>query len=260
MTDWGHDELAEDLRRSREQSNRIAVTKLSLGGWGLAGQMDVACMGKSRKKHKIAPTCWEVKVSRSDFRSDVTKGKYERYLPFVSRLYFATPSGMVRREEIPPRMGWATRNENGWSVIKAPTMSHPSNEGFLDFMVAFLLNRQKSPWKREYSRKERAEALDKDNLEDFYRHWPSTGQKVAERLEEAATAQRRHRQARNRLMSRLDDAGVEYSEDWRLSRMVKALLKARPQKAPDGILRTVQNIRGGLERQVDRLRELEDPA
>ena len=258
-SDWDHDALAEDLRSYREQSGRIAVTQLSLGSWGLAGQMDVACIGKSRKRQKIAPTCWEVKVSRQDFRADVTAGKYERYLPFVSRLYFATPSGLVSRDEIPLRMGWATRNENGWSVIQAPTMEHPTNEGMLDFLIALLLRRADSPWRRERSRRERAEALDKDRLEDFYQMYPSVGTKVEKRLREAARVQHQYQSAKDFLRSELQKVNNRPlpPEDTDLRSLVRALLDARPRRDPTDVLSEVKVVRRQLERQVKRLRGVE---
>lgn len=259
MSEWEHDALAEDLRDYREQSNRIAVTRLSIGSWGVNGQMDVACMGKSRQMKGISATCWEVKVTREDFRADVTTGKYERYLPFVSRLYFATPSGLVNRDEIPPRMGWATRNENGWSVIKAPHMSHPTTEGLLDFALAIVLNREEAPWRREQDRQKRMEALDRDDLESFRRHWPTKGQKVANLLHEAAQAQREYQQAEEHLLKELERAGEEPEtvQNPRLVYLVKQVLDARPQKSPEKLLRRVSTVRGVLERQVEILRGLE---
>lgn len=223
--------------------------------------MDVACVGKSRTKKGMAPTCWEVKTSRSDFRSDVTKGKYERYLPFVSRLYFATPAGVLKREDIPPRMGWATRNENGWSVIKAPHLSHPETEGMLDFMVALVLNREQAPWRREKSRRERAEALDREDLQAFFSHWPDTGRKVNRLLQEGAKAQREYKNVREMLMERLVQAdaapGNPKAKHWTLAALLRRLLEARPHRPPTEILSVVEGVRLTLERQAKRLREIE---
>lgn len=68
------------------------------------------------------PTCWEVKVSRSDFLSDIRSAKYERYLPHCRKLYFATPAGLLSKDEIPEGMGLTVRGDNGWHVVKAPRL------------------------------------------------------------------------------------------------------------------------------------------
>lgn len=121
MKDWSHDALAHDLAQVRRECGEMVAERLTLGpGYGRSGQADVFSIKPSWTKPM--PTCWEVKVTRRDFLGDVRSAKFERYLPHCRKLYFATPAGLLSKDEIPDGMGLTVRGDNGWHVVKAPRL------------------------------------------------------------------------------------------------------------------------------------------
>ena len=64
-------------------------------------------------------TGYEVKVTRSDFTGD---SKFYTYLPLVHALYIATPTGLVKREELPTEIGliWYDPEKKTLTVKKRP--------------------------------------------------------------------------------------------------------------------------------------------
>ncbi len=81
---------------------------------------------------------YEVKVTRQDFRGDTQTGKYRRYLPYCRRLYFAAPSGLLKKGDVPEGMGLCVRTENGWHTIKAPKIQGDP-DGFHEILFSLLL-------------------------------------------------------------------------------------------------------------------------
>lgn len=64
---------------------------------------------------------YEVKTARADFLRDLDAGKSEGYRDFARRVYFACPSGLIKKHEVPVGMGLLTRSKaGGWSVQVAP--------------------------------------------------------------------------------------------------------------------------------------------
>jgi len=70
---------------------------------------------------KPMPVTYEIKVSVSDFRSDITSGKWQKYLDFSTAVVFAVPKGLVSKDDIPKGCGLMTRGENGWVTLRKPT-------------------------------------------------------------------------------------------------------------------------------------------
>jgi len=124
------DELAGHLRVAKDR--HIVWTEIELPDGGRA---DVFAIRPSWSKRDLR--VYEVKTSRSDFLRDVNADKWRRYLPFCNRLYFACPSGLVKRAEVPDPAGLVTRNENGWRVVKPPIPREIETPTF-DWMVSLL--------------------------------------------------------------------------------------------------------------------------
>jgi hypothetical protein len=116
---WGHDELANDLAASLEIPERMVWTDMQLGPSG-SSRPDVFTMQKSYSRP--LPKSYEIKVSISDFRSDITSGKWQKYLKFSACVIFAVPKGLITKDDVPIGCGLMTRGENGWRTIKKPTM------------------------------------------------------------------------------------------------------------------------------------------
>ncbi|HEJ4320028.1 TPA: hypothetical protein SL531_001314 [Pseudomonas aeruginosa] len=115
-----HDELALDLARHlRERTGRIVWTDMQLGPVG-SPRPDAYSIEPSYTKFR--PIAYEVKVSQSDYRRDITAGKWQTYLPFAAGVVFATPAGLVERSSLPEGCGLIVRNADGWRTVKAPTL------------------------------------------------------------------------------------------------------------------------------------------
>lgn len=104
-------------------SGRMMWTDMQLGPSG-SPRPDVFAMDKSFMHPK--PVAYEVKVSLSDFRSDVTKGKWQSYLEFASAVIFVVPKGLITKNDVPNGCGLMTYNEetDAFASVKKPTL-HP---------------------------------------------------------------------------------------------------------------------------------------
>lgn len=124
---WSHDGLMYDLAEYLgRQNDRIIWTDMQLGSSG-SPRPDVYTIPKSYANFK--PLAYECKVSVADFRSDITKGKWQSYLKFASGVIFAVPKGLITKEDIPRGCGLIVRGENGWRMVKGPTLL-PIKENF----------------------------------------------------------------------------------------------------------------------------------
>lgn len=117
--EWTHNELANDLARSKLNDRRMVWEDMQLGPSGSV-RPDVFTIEKSYTNPK--PTVYEVKVSRSDFLADVTAGKYLSYFGFASQLYFACPDGLLKRSEVPEGCGLIVRKDQVWRAVKRATV------------------------------------------------------------------------------------------------------------------------------------------
>ena len=116
-----HDELAESLATHlRGSTSRMVWTDLKMGSAN-SKRPDVFTLDRS---FNLSSCAYEVKVSVADFRADITSGKWLAYRQFASRVFFATPAGLVSRDDIPAGCGWVVRNEDGaWRTMRRPTVS-----------------------------------------------------------------------------------------------------------------------------------------
>lgn len=117
---WTHDGLADDLAAHlRGNTDRMVWTDMQLGPSG-SSRPDVYALPKTYSRFQ--PIAYECKVSMSDFRSDVTKGKYTDYLAFASGVVFACPAGLLKKEDIPNGAGLMVRGPDGWRSLKKPAL------------------------------------------------------------------------------------------------------------------------------------------
>lgn len=118
--DWGHDDLMRDLRDSLLAPDIMVWANMQLGTSG-SMRPDVFTMRKSYVRPR--PLAYECKISRSDFLSDVTSGKWQSYLQVATGVYFAAPDKLIELSELPPRCGLIVRKQNVWRTIKRATLS-----------------------------------------------------------------------------------------------------------------------------------------
>lgn len=115
-----HNELAEDLARHlRGNTGRMVWTDTQLGPAG-SPRPDVYSVDKSFSNFKA--DAYEIKVSVSDFRRDITAGKWQSYRPFAHRVWFAFERGLVPLADVPRECGVIVRGEGGnWRAARKPT-------------------------------------------------------------------------------------------------------------------------------------------
>lgn len=68
------------------------------------------------------PMAYEVKVSTSDFRADVTAGKWQSYLTFACGVVFACHAGLLERADVPEHCGLIELRGERWRYAKRPTL------------------------------------------------------------------------------------------------------------------------------------------
>ncbi len=119
MKTWTHNALAEDLAAHlRSISDRMVWTDLQLGQ-AHSPRPDVFTLPKS---YRVGAMAYECKISVSDFRADVTAGKWRSYLTYASGVYFAVPQGLLQVKDLPQGCGLYVRTEEGWRAVKKPTL------------------------------------------------------------------------------------------------------------------------------------------
>lgn len=117
---WRHDELADDLAAHlRGGTDRLVWTDMQLGPVG-SPRPDVYALSKSFARFQ--PLAYEIKVSRSDCRADVTCGKWQSYLRYASGVLFAAPVGLLTPSDLPAGCGLMVRGDKGWRTVRKPTL------------------------------------------------------------------------------------------------------------------------------------------
>ena len=129
MVAWTHNGLAEDLATHLKADARMVWLDIQLGPAG-SPRPDVYTMAKSFMRP--CPTAYECKISRSDFRADVTVGKWHSYLDYAHAVVFAVPAGLIDKREVPDMCGLIVRHENSWRLAKKSTINpHPIDQNAL---------------------------------------------------------------------------------------------------------------------------------
>lgn len=111
-----HNLIAEDLAY---YLNNTPFLDVPLGSVQLenAQRADVLTIKPSYNKFSVS--IYEVKISRSDFLSDIRTEKWKGYLEHCNRFYFAVLEEMnIKKEEIPKDAGLIVKTINGWKVVK----------------------------------------------------------------------------------------------------------------------------------------------
>lgn len=113
-----HNQLQEDLASYlRAGTDRMVWTNTQLGPVG-SPRPDVFTVNKSFSKFRA--DAYEIKVSVSDLRSDVTSGKWQSYRKFGHCVWFAFPRSMAPLDLIPKECGVILRSDAGWRAARKP--------------------------------------------------------------------------------------------------------------------------------------------
>lgn len=129
-----HDELARSLADHLRTTDRMVWCDMQLGPAG-SPRPDVYAIYKSFMRP--APVAYECKVSMSDFRADVTAGKWQSYLPFASGVYFACELWLLGKTDVPEHCGLIVHTAKGWRAVKKPTLQavHIPQDAWLKLLI-----------------------------------------------------------------------------------------------------------------------------
>lgn len=122
MDKLSHDELANNLAVHLMNDNRMVWEDIPVGKVHSV-RPDVLTIEKSYSSPN--PISYEVKVNLSDFRSDITKAKWNSYLDFSYGVVFAVPKGLITKSDLPNGCGLMTFNGQSWNTVNKPTI-HPT--------------------------------------------------------------------------------------------------------------------------------------
>lgn len=149
---WGHDQLQEDLAdHLRGSRDRVIWTNMQLGPSG-SPRPDVYTVPKTYSR--FTPIAYECKISVSDFRRDVTSGKWQSYLKYAAGVIFAVPAGLVKKEDVPPGCGLIVRHDEVWRTVKGPTLKALDtlpHEAWMKLIIDGLNRQTREPQPRNAS-------------------------------------------------------------------------------------------------------------
>ena len=117
-------ELTNNLESLLQSNDWITAKEVNIRG--CEGRPDIVAVRRKQYLRKEI-RAYEVKVSRSDFLSDVGRMKWKKYLSVCHRVYFAAPAGILKKSDIPEGAGLIVFSENGWSVVKTARSFEPTN-------------------------------------------------------------------------------------------------------------------------------------
>ena len=107
------------MARTLNSDHWMAWVNMPLGSvmWHNVGIVDVLAIFRSYTNRAVR--IYEVKVSRGDFLADVNMGKYLKYLEHCTQFYFATPAGLISKDEVPAGCGLMVKGDTTWKTVKA---------------------------------------------------------------------------------------------------------------------------------------------
>lgn len=170
MTDWTHNSLLRDMADHCRSQGKIVFCDQNIGPAG-SPRPDVLAINKSYNRWN--PTVFEIKVSRSDFLSDVTSGKWVNYLDAACAVSFAVPAGLIKKTEVPKKAGLIVRHDKVWRYAKKPTIEPIENYDRYLWMALLMQldgwNKQGNikPRSHEFSRAEQKRHDRGDEIRQF---------------------------------------------------------------------------------------------
>jgi hypothetical protein len=120
-----HDSLAQRLSQHLVQQGRICWLNKEMkvdypDGHSEYVKPDIYSVKATKSVNNICPVIYEVKVTRSDFLSDLAKAKkWQNYHSLADYVIYAAPAGMIAPAELPAGCGLIVEEDNGnWNLIK----------------------------------------------------------------------------------------------------------------------------------------------
>lgn len=167
----GHDQIIYSLIDFlRKKEDNLYISNFGISTKYGTSRPDLYILNNTSSLSNVAPLCFEIKHSRSDFLSDIKKlEKRASYLEISESLYYVCPESVISPDEIPPECGLIYMSKNGefYNVVEAPKHNHWKN----NFSYELLLTLIKS---QDYSDKriivnEKENTLIKCQESDFFK-------------------------------------------------------------------------------------------
>ena len=114
-----HDDLSASLAAHLAGEHRMVWEDMQLGPAG-SPRPDVYSMMRSFAQP--APMAYECKVSRADFLSDVTSGKWTSYLSYAYGVVFACEGDLIKKADVPQHCGLIVLR-GAWRMAKRPVLN-----------------------------------------------------------------------------------------------------------------------------------------
>ncbi len=195
-------------------------------------------------------TGYEIKTSRSDFTSD---DKWYNYLPYCHNFYFVCPSGLIKKEELPDKVGLMYYNPKKgtlWTAKKAFYRDIAIDANMLYYILISRIDSDRHPFfsnEREYY-----EAWVKDKIESKELGWKVASKFTTELssvIEEKNDALREVRILKNEveLLDEIRSLMRKYHLKTYNYIILDELEKAIISKIPKTIQDGVSSIQKGLE-------------
>jgi len=157
--EWTGRSLSEDLAETLQSQNCMTWVNIPLGSVMYGCQVaDVLAITKSYANTLVK--IYEVKISRSDYLSDVQRDKFSGYFKSAHQVYFAVPSGLIKVAELPGNgVGLIIRNENTWHVVKAAKRT--DYKPGVELLLKLLMKGYEDHWQKHRSETKREEDIKK---------------------------------------------------------------------------------------------------
>lgn len=128
-------EITNALYDRHSSMGEVCLTEVELGRSGRRADFWTATIGLQMA------TCYEVKVSLSDFKRDK---KWHFYLPYCIRFYFACPTGLLYPDQIPAEAGLVWIDSKGGVTIQKNAPHRRMRRSYWVGMMRRLLMRYMS--------------------------------------------------------------------------------------------------------------------
>lgn len=108
MENKKHSQLVNDFQEFMRRRGYACFDEPPIYWWAIP---DVVCL--KRGYNKRITIVAEIKVSRSDFLSEIKKKKYLKSLNRCNKFYFVCPKDMIKPEEVPSPCGLYYKHQEG---------------------------------------------------------------------------------------------------------------------------------------------------
>lgn len=156
-----HQQLLLSLADHLRDSNKVILLEPNFSGWGCrldCGIPDIYSMRKSYTKTDYH--IYEVKASKSDLSSDLSKSKWERYLPISERVTFAVDASIDWKKYLwGLPVGIMVYKNSRWRTVRAAPRHKMKEDLPENFWLSLLFGRMSESHKDgEGGRRARLEA------------------------------------------------------------------------------------------------------